>query len=329
MPSTFSFLLIFLLSLLLTVVGLRFLLPFLKRRHVGQKILEIGPAWHRPKEGTPTMGGIAFIAAAIPSVIVGCLLLAADRPPLFLRALILTFLYALCNAAVGCVDDLTKFRKEQNEGLTPRQKLVLQVTFAAAYLFLMRLYGYLDTSVYLPFLNRVWDLGYFYYFCAMILAVGAVNCVNLSDGVDGLAATLSLLVSGFFAYAAVIADDGGTLLFAASTMGGCLGFLFYNFHPAKIFMGDTGSLFLGAVLVGCAFSIGNPLILLLCGAVFIFEGVSVVLQVLVFKLTHRRLFRMAPFHHHLEKCGWSEIRIVATLGGATLLCCVLAALGLA
>ena len=309
-----SFVLFFLLTLTLTFVAsvtlTRILLPILRRHHIGQKILEIGPAWHMSKEGTPTMGGLAFVPAILLSLLVTGGLYASHLPPLFWRPLLLTLLYALANAIVGLADDSTKLRHGKNEGLTPSQKLVLQITFAAAYIALLRLYGHIDSGIYIPYLNRVLDLGVFYYPFAVTLAVGMVNCVNLSDGIDGLCTSVSIVLGAFFAVAATILAEQTALLAATAVMGAALGFLLFNRHPAKIFMGDTGSLFLGAMAVGCAFLLQNPLIVLIGGGVFVFEGISVVMQIGWYKLTKKRIFRMAPFHHHLEKCGMSETRIV-------------------
>jgi phospho-N-acetylmuramoyl-pentapeptide-transferase len=328
MSFVFLFLLTFLLTFVLTVTLTRILLPFLRRHHVGQRILEIGPAWHRPKEGTPTMGGAAFILAAALSLLVAGGLLAQELPSLFWRPLLFSFLYALANASVGILDDLTKFRKSQNEGLTPSEKLVLQITFAAAYIALLRIYGYIDTSLYIPYFDTVLELGYGYYILAILLSVGVVNFVNLSDGIDGLAATTSMIVAAFFVGAATYLTEPTALLFGTAMMGAALGFLLFNRHPARIFMGDTGSLFLGAMAVGCAFLIGNPLIVLVAGLVYLLEGVSVVLQVGWFKISGKRLFRMAPFHHHLEKCGWGETRIVLFFSLLALLGVVLAIFGI-
>ena len=328
MPSVFLFLLTFALTLVLTVTLIRILLPILKRRHIGQKILEIGPAWHSPKEGTPTMGGISFVIASLLAILIAGALLAGALPPLFWRPLLFTFLYALCNAAIGLIDDMTKFQRAQNEGLTPAQKLVLQISLSALYLTLLRIYGYIDTSIYIPYLDTVWELGLLFYPLAIILSVGMVNCVNLSDGIDGLASSTALIYAAFFAIAAVLLSEQTAMLLATTMMGACLGFLFFNRHPAHLFMGDTGSLFLGGMAVGCGFLIGNPLLIIVAGAIYVFEGISVLLQVFYYKLTKKRLFLMAPFHHHLEKCGYSENKIVLLFSLAASLFAALAAFGL-
>ena len=327
MTTVYSFLCGFLAALFLTVLFMRLLLPILRRRHVGQRILEIGPSWHSVKEGTPTMGGLSFLGGILLSVMIAYILLIKVTSTLFLRPLIFAFLYALLTAFVGLIDDLTKFRKKQNEGLTPSQKIVLQIAFAAAYLALLRIYGYIDTAFYIPYFNTVVDFGLSYYFFALILCVGTVNCVNLTDGIDGLCSTVTLIVGAFFALAAATLSNESTLVLSAAIMGGCLAFLFFNRHPAKVFMGDTGSLFLGGTVVGCAFTLDSPLLLLIVGLPYLFEGVSVILQVGYYKLTKKRLFRMAPFHHHLEKCGWSEGRIVTAFALGTVLLGFLAFFG--
>ena len=310
MPFVLLFLLTLLLTLVLTVTATRLILPVLKRYHLGQRILEIGPAWHRTKAGTPTMGGLAFVAASLLGLLVAGGLLARDLPALFWRPLLLSFLYALSNAIIGAIDDGAKLRKKENEGLTPPQKLLLQIATACAYIALLRYYGHIDTTLYIPFLDTVWELGFLYDVIAVLLAVGMVNFVNLSDGVDGLASSLVCVLSAFFIVAATLLHESTGVLMATAAMGACLGFLVFNRHPARIFMGDTGSLFLGGMCVGCGFLIENPLILLVAGGAFVLEGISVILQVAWYKISGKRLFLMAPFHHHLEKRGLSENAIV-------------------
>ena len=321
------FLITFALATVLTLTATRILLPILARHHVGQRILEIGPAWHSAKNGTPTMGGLAFVLAATLALLTTGGLLASNLPALFWRPLLLSTLYALSGAAVGIVDDMTKFRRKQNEGLTPGQKLILQTAFALAYLLLLRLYGHIDTSVYLPYFNRVLDIGILFYPLSVLLCVWLVNCVNLTDGVDGLAAGTSFIYAAFFVIAAAYLREATALIFAAAMMGISFGFLFYNRHPARLFMGDTGSLFLGGMAVGCGFLSDLPALAPIVGGVFVLEGISVVLQVLYYKLTGKRLFLMAPLHHHLEKRGFSERRIVLLLSLLGILLALLAAPG--
>ena len=321
----------------LTVLISRKLIPYLKSKKMGQKILEIGPRWHKNKEGTPTMGGLAFIIAATVMLIV-------TVPPAVIwggltsvTGLLLVYGYALLNGLIGVIDDRTKFKKGQNQGLTSLQKYALQLLAACVFLVVGILTnvipGGADDLVHIPFLGDVPLLQnvvvriVYYIFCLLLLT-GMVNAVNLTDGIDGLSSSVTLTAGLFYTAAAAIllfrskggAGADATLLLAAVTVGGCGGFLVYNFYPAKVFMGDTGSLFLGGMVVGLAFLIGNPLIVIFCGIIYILETLSVILQVGYFKLTHgKRLFKMSPIHHHFEQCGWSEIKIVSVFSAVTLL----------
>jgi phospho-N-acetylmuramoyl-pentapeptide-transferase len=320
-----EFIAVVIATFLLSVVAERFLIPVLKSRKVGQKILDIGPRWHKSKEGTPTMGGICFILAMVVVSAIALAINGEDALP-FVFAMGL----GLANALIGLVDDYTKLMKKQNEGLLAWQKFLLQVIAAALYLLAMTLWGGMTTELAIPFTDLRIDLGIFYYVVAMFFITGMVNSTNLTDGIDGLASTVSMVVGGFFAVCAFMMDMRSLSLISALVIGGTLGFLVCNFHPARVFMGDTGSLFLGGVLVGAAFALGNPLILLVCGFMFVLETISVILQVSVFKLSHRkkRLFRMAPIHHHFEQCGWGEVKIVAVFGIATLVLCAVSLLGI-
>lgn len=302
-----------------TALSTRYLIPVLKSKKMGQKILEIGPRWHKSKEGTPTMGGLAFVFATMLVCAVMGVIAFFENTLASLLPLVLTLLFALANALVGMIDDLTKFKKSQNEGLTPLQKLLLQTVFAAAYIALMKIYGYIDTAFYIPYFGVTIEFGFTYYFFAMILILGIVNCANLTDGLDGLASTVALIIGFFFAAVAMRTESISLVLVSAAISGSALGFLVYNFYPARIFMGDTGSLFFGSLTVGCAFMINNPIIIIITGIVYVIEGVSVVLQVGCYKLTRKRIFKMAPIHHHFEKCGWSEIRVVIAAAVVTLL----------
>ena len=319
------------LTLVLTAVISRFLIPVLKSRKMGQRILEIGPRWHKSKEGTPTMGGIAFI---IPAVAVGV----ASSVYLWFRdgyesamPLVLTICLGLAGGLIGCIDDLAKLRNKRNEGLTAPQKFLLQVAAAALYLLGMRLICNMSTELYIPYFKVTWDMGIFFYVFALILICGIMNSVNLTDGIDGLASGVTLVVGVFFTVAGFrsLGTDGKAVTLGAVLIGATAGFLIYNFYPARVFMGDTGSLFLGGLVVGGAFMIKNPLIIVVAGLVYIIETVSVMLQVTFFKLTHgKRLFKMSPIHHHFEQCGWSEIKIVAVFSAVTALFCAAAYFGL-
>lgn len=301
------------------------LIPILRSHKAGQRILEIGPRWHKSKEGTPTLGGIGFILPALVAAAVFFAIRAANGTAAAEIPLALTFAFAVANGAVGFIDDYCKLVKKQNEGLTWKQKLVLQLAVAAAYVAVMGYTGSVTPTVAIPFTNRVLDLGWAFWPCAVVVLVGVVNGGNLTDGIDGLASSVAAVAGGLYALLAFAWRDASLGLLAAVLLGGTLGFLLFNFHPAKVFMGDTGSLFLGALVIGGAFMIGEGIAGLLLSGVFLFEMLSSFLQVVFFKLTGgKRLFRMAPFHHHLEKCGWNEYAIVGAFSAAEAALCVLA-----
>lgn len=306
---------VFALSALFT----RLIIPKLKSMKVGQTILEIGPRWHKNKEGTPTMGGIAFISAILlVSALIIVPMMKVTDSPLPVR-LIITLVFAALNGAIGMIDDMTKFKNHRNEGLTASQKFLLQLVVGGIYLFAMHSFGALTTVMHIPFTDFGLDLGFVYYPIALILIAGIINSVNLTDGIDGLASSVTMVVGAAFAVFAFFLADTELTLISAALIGGCLGFLTYNFYPARIFMGDTGSLFLGAAVVGCAFLMNDPLIIIVIGIIYVIESVSVIMQVTSFKLTGKRIFKMSPIHHHFEKCGWSEIKIVSVFSLVTLL----------
>jgi len=320
------------LTFLFTVLISKKLIPALKSRKMGQKILDIGPRWHKSKEGTPTMGGVAFIIA-IAVVGAACAVFlwlyegASGALPF-----IFTLGLGIAGGLIGCVDDYAKLRNQRNDGLTPSQKFLLQLAAAALYVFGMALVCKTGTTVYIPFVGAELELGIFYYVFALVLVCGMMNSVNLTDGIDGLASSVTLAVGVFFSvcgFFGKVGTDGALVSLGALVIGGCAGFLVYNLNPARVFMGDTGSLFLGGIVVGGAFMMGNPLIVIVCGLVYIIETASVMLQVGYFKLTHgKRLFKMAPIHHHFEKCGWSENKVVTVFTIVTVIFSALAFFGL-
>ena len=325
--QTIFFIVCLVCSFLICAFATRKLIPVLKSLKMGQKILDIGPRWHKGKEGTPTMGGLAMLIAAFITglgVIIYCIYNDGIAPNV---KLICTVVMALLYGAIGIIDDRVKLLKKQNEGLTAKQKYLLQLVIAGLYLVVLTLSDNLSTVLHIPFTSLELDLGYFYYIFALILITGIVNAANLTDGIDGLASTVTLIIGGAFAAFASKMGESATDVSALSgiLMGVCLGFLVYNAYPAKIFMGDTGSLFLGGVVSGLAFMIDEPLIVVLCGLVYIIEACSVIIQVGYFKLTGgKRFFKMAPIHHHFEMCGFSEIKICVTFGAVTALCSVIA-----
>lgn len=306
----------------------KFLIPYLHKLNFGQTILDIGPSWHKSKQGTPIMGGIMFIVAITVVTIISTIVYIAtgaefintffaDIP----REAVFIFAglgLAVANGLIGFIDDYTKVVKKRNLGLTAIQKLVLQFLAAAIYLAVLGFAGY-GTSTIIPFVGEI-DLGFFYYIIAAIVIVGMVNAVNLTDGVDGLDGSITFFVAMATMLIACMLNYLGITAMSAATAGACLGFLVWNFHPAKVFMGDTGSLFLGGLVCALAFALNMPILLLPLGIVYIAEILSVVLQVSYFKITHgKRLFKMSPIHHHFEMSGWSEVKIVAVFSAVTAL----------
>ena len=301
-----------------------FLIPILRTLKAGQSIREVGPTWHNNKAGTPMMGGLMFMAAALL-----CLLISIPMMEDF--SVFYVLILGLCFGAVGFVDDFCKMKKKQNEGLTSLQKLLLQLAVSALYLYLLYKQGTMVTDLYIPFVDiSIHIHPLLYIFFAMFVMVGCDNAVNLTDGVDGLSSSVTVPVMIFFAAAAIMQGKFDLALLPACLVGGLIAYLFYNWHPAKVFMGDTGSLFLGGIVCGMAFALNMPLILILVGFVYICETLSVILQVLYFKATHgKRLFKMSPIHHHFEMCGWNEEKIVLTFTAVSAIMCIIAWFGIA
>lgn len=305
------------------------ILPWLRRLKFGQSILEIGPSWHKNKQGTPTVGGIMFI---LPILIITLILGAKNIFSGDYRLMYALVFITLCGV-IGFVDDYTKITKKHNQGLTVRQKTVLLAAAITLYIAAMYFTGYISTDIFVPFINVRLHLSYFYFIIIIPFIFFFVNSVNLTDGLDGLATSVTLpYVLSFtvvcFVLNSVGAGNEGIGILSASAVGGLLVFLIYNFHPAKVFMGDTGSLFLGGLVVALAMSFDIPYYILLGGIVYLIEGVSVVLQVTYFKLTHgKRIFKMTPIHHHFEMCKWSEVRIVVIFTLISALACASALWG--
>lgn len=308
----------------LTVVAERILIPILRSRKLGQVILDIGPRWHKSKEGTPILGGLGFILATLVVMGIYFCVQALRREFSGLIPLALTLAFAVGNGAIGFVDDYNKLIKKQNEGLTAKQKLVLQLAIAAAYVTVMAYTGNLVPRFAL-FGRTVSVAPWLFYPMTVIVLMGVTNGGNLTDGIDGLASSVTFVAGGFYAVWAFVAMNVELSLLSAVLLGASLGFLVYNFHPARVFMGDTGSLFFGALVIGMALVMNRPIVGLIVSALFIIEMLSSFLQIFYFKLTHgKRLFRMAPLHHHFEKCGWGENKIVFVFSAVELLFCILA-----
>lgn len=301
-----------------------FLLPVLRALKAGQSIREVGPIWHNYKAGTPMMGGLMFIFSAVICLLINAFTM-QDYTVFYVLAL------ALCFGSVGFLDDFFKLKYKRNLGLTSLQKAMLQMAVSALYLYLLYKQGVMSCNLYIPFVNVVVENIHplVYIFFAMFVMVGCVNAVNLTDGVDGLSSSVTIPVMVFFTVAAAAKQRFDLALLPASLVGGLIAYLFYNWHPAKVFMGDTGSLFLGGVVCALAFALDMPLILILVGLVYIIETLSVILQVFYFKVTHgKRIFKMAPIHHHFEMCGWNEEKICFVFTGVSVVMCILAWFGI-
>lgn len=307
------------------------LIPILRKMKFGQVILEDGPKWHKSKEGTPTMGGIMFIGGITVAVIIGYFVATSFNKEL-LNAKELTYLFgglvmALLFGLIGFLDDYIKVVKKQNLGLRAGQKMILQIAVTVFYLFFIYYFCGKSTSMNVPFFGE-WDMGVFYYPVMGILIVGIVNSTNLTDGVDGLLGSVTFVVGIFFIIATSVFGFLGMSILASALAGGCLGFLCYNLHPAKVFMGDTGSLFLGGAVVALAFGINMPFLLFLVGFIYCVESLSVMLQVLSVKTRGKRIFRMSPIHHHYEMGGMSEKNIVIFFSSVTAIMCIIAFLSI-
>ena len=318
---------------LTALIGIWFI-PFLRKVHYGQTINDIGPTWHKNKQGTPTMGGIMFIIGVVIAVAAGVGILNAQTGVLSNPSytvqntrLIAGLVMALCFGFMGFIDDYIKVVKKRNLGLTAKQKLVMQFLIAILYLLTLYLAGDRSTMLWFPIIGYL-DFGVFYYPLMVLFIVFIVNAVNLTDGIDGLAASVTFVTAIGFMLITMIMGFACMGIMATALAGACIGFLVWNFHPAKVFMGDTGSLFLGGAVCGMAFALDLPLILILVGIIYIVETLSDIIQIVYFKATHgKRIFRMAPLPHHPEMGGWSEKKVVFVFAGISLVFCILAFFG--
>ncbi|MBR3844085.1 MAG: phospho-N-acetylmuramoyl-pentapeptide-transferase [Clostridia bacterium] len=322
------------------VLGI-WMIPFLRRLKFGQTILEEGPAWHKSKQGTPVMGGLLFIAGIAVAFVCGLcfaflyrevgiadeMFSKFDQDRIYFVRVLAGLGLALASGAIGFMDDYIKVVKKQNLGLTVKQKTLLQLLVAAAFLATLILNG--DTTTHIPFVGIVdvsHGVGLLYWPIALLFIYGFINSVNLTDGVDGLCTSVTLMISVFFIILSGTLLNSSLGLLAVCAAGGCAGFLVWNLKPAKVFMGDTGSLFLGGLVCAMAFASGYPILLLLSGVVYLTEALSDIIQVGYYKKTKKRIFKMAPIHHHFEMCGWSENKIVVVFSVVTVVGCVLAGL---
>lgn len=308
-----------------------FLIPYLHKLHFGQTILDIGPSWHKNKQGTPTMGGFMFIFAILIASVVGYFMLSQGKNDLWHGTQVEiarywgTILLAVSFGIIGFVDDYIKVVKKRNLGLTAIQKLIMQFVAAGLYMLILYTAGDTSTVLIIPFLGQL-DLGLVYFPLCVVGIVYITNSVNLTDGLDGLCGSVTCVSALGFMMVSAAMGFGGINLLSTALAAACLGFLVWNFYPAKVFMGDTGSMFLGGMVTGLAFGVGMPLILAFLGIIYICESMSVVLQVISFKTTGKRIFKMSPIHHHFEMCGLSEVKIDFAFSAVTAVGAVLAAL---
>ena len=315
----------------ITAISGIWLLPILRKLKFGQTILDIGPKWHKNKQGTPTMGGLMFIIGVTVSVVVSYMLLRFNSPlgerpdsPMIKARLLYGLMLAIAFGLIGFADDYIKIIRKHNEGLTPRQKLLLQTMFGIIYLLLLYISGSRSTVLTFPFLGSI-DIGILYYPFALFAILALSNAVNFTDGLDGLLSSVTFVVGIAYMIITSILQMWEMGIMAAAMAGGCLGFLIWNFYPAKVFMGDTGSLFLGGLIIALAFGTGLPVYIVLIGLIYVVEAASVVIQMTYFKLTHgKRIFKMSPIHHHFELCGHSEVQIVVAFTLVTAVASVLA-----
>lgn len=332
-----SSMLAFVVALIVTLVFGPVFIPWLRKLKFGQEIREEGPKWHQKKSGTPTMGGIMFIVGIAAAILVTTLIFSVNGHfDTKYAKCILLFAISLGFGIIGFVDDYIKVVKKRNLGLTAAQKFIMQVVLAVIYVVVMYAMNELNPAVRIPFLSIEWSMPLWLYIpFVMFVVVGVVNAVNLTDGLDGLASSITSVVAVFFALVAyIIFKEVGVTVFSVSLVGALIGFLFYNKYPAKVFMGDTGSLFLGAAVALIAIDLKMPIYLILAGFVYFMETLSVIMQTAYFKYTKkkygegRRIFKMSPLHHHFEMCGWSEKKIVFVFTFVTVILCAVAALAI-
>ncbi|CDZ74738.1 Phospho-N-acetylmuramoyl-pentapeptide-transferase [Peptoniphilus sp. ING2-D1G] len=305
----------FIISIIISLVMGRILLPMLKKLNASQSIREDGPAGHRVKNGTPTIGGFIFL-----TTIVIVSILSRNFNLITWVLIFATLLFG----AVGFVDDYIKVIKKRNLGLTARDKLIFQIAVALILVFYQYNSESLSSSVFVPILKIGIDLGVFYIPFIIFVVVGTVNSVNLTDGLDGLASLTSIITLGFFAVVANKMQRYEIEFFCIILAGALFGFLHFNKYPAKVFMGDTGSLALGGAIVGVAVLLNLSLILPIAGGIFFIETLSVIIQVISFKTTGKRVFLMSPLHHHFEQKGWKETKIVLVFSTIQLILCIIA-----
>lgn len=304
-------------------------IPILKKLKAGQTTKEIGPVWHKKKTGIPTMGGVFLMlgvsSSSILAIISLCLFknIYGQSNFIFNKTeivkLISSLLCALSLGAVGFMDDYIKVVNKQNKGLSPMQKTLFQIIIIISYFVTLNLNRCINTTVTVPFFNQV-NFGFYYYIISVLGMYGIVNAVNLTDGLDGLVSSVTAIYAIMFIIITNILQTLGMNILSCSLLGGCLGFLMWNFFPAKVFMGDTGSMFLGGLVACLGFGVNEPVLILIVGIIYVIEALSVVIQVSYFKITGgKRIFKMSPIHHHFELLGFSEIKILVLFSIVTII----------
>ncbi len=305
------------IAFVITVIGIPLMIPVLKRIKAGQSIREDGPQSHMIKSGTPTMGGLVIIGAVLITS------LTAGKTTTDMLIIIAAF---VAFGILGFLDDFVKVSMKRNLGLTAIQKLALQILIAVGLAFYQSKVSIYGTTVFIPFVNEYWDFGIWYIPFIAFVVVAMVNSVNLTDGLDGLASGVTLIVALFLAIVGTTYGFTTASVFCAAMAGACFGFLMFNKHPAKVFMGDTGSLALGGGIAAAAIMMNIELVIPIAGGVYVAETVSVILQVASYKLRKKRIFKMAPLHHHFELSGWKETKVVAVFWTTTFVLCAISLL---
>lgn len=289
------------------------IIPVLHKLKFGQNIRKEGPKSHLKKAGTPTIGGLIFLISI-------CVVMICMRYSLTDKAMVVLY-GTLAFGLIGFLDDLLKIIHKENEGLTAKQKFILQIIFSIA----IAVYGYkvLGTTVLIPFTDFQWNMGILYIPFVILYFAAVTNAVNLTDGLDGLATSVTIIVLTFIAIFAYKVDMMSVSVFTVGLIGALLGFLRFNAFPAKVFMGDTGSLALGGAIGTLMLVLKSPFLVIIIGGIYVMETLSVIIQVTSFKLTGKRVFKMSPIHHHFEQCGWSEVKIVTVFSIITFILCVI------
>ncbi len=303
-------------------------IPYLKKLKYGQTILEDGPKWHKSKEGTPTMGGIMMVAGSLVGIALSITLYVTLSPNFAFDKQTIVYIagvvFSLLCCVIGLLDDYIKVVKKRNLGLTAKQKTAMQLFATLAYLLTLAFAGVNET--WIPFMKENLDItkgfGLIFWPVSFVFIYFMVNAVNLTDGIDGLASSVTMVAACAFMLICTATPFSLISSFAAIIAGTCVGFVLWNAKPAKVFMGDTGSMFLGGAIVSLGFGCEKPILLLPIGIVYIAEALSVVLQVASFKLTGKRIFKMSPIHHHFEMSGWSEDKICLIFTAVTILGCI-------